>query len=172
MTREGTAQCPSNRLGQSLMQRTQTDACRTAASWRRALSHLPADRLQQDRLHRLCEPPTAQIVDPPQTEDHGIRNLPPVYLSTRGFHSCFTWRCALLQVIRKLRAICKQRKSNGEGHMPLTNVGNSTSPNSTEFCRPMPVIYGEKTFQSLHQRPAILLRREWWISTLPVSYGK
>ena len=40
VAREGTARCPS-KLGQSRMQRTQTDACRTAAFWRRALSHLP-----------------------------------------------------------------------------------------------------------------------------------
>ena len=96
VTREGTAQCPSNRLGQSRTQRAQTDACRTAAFWRRALSHLSADRLQQDRFHRLCEPSTAQIVDPSQTEDHGIRSLAQVHLSTEGFHSCFT----LLQVVR------------------------------------------------------------------------
>ena len=36
-----------------------------------------------------------QTVDPFQTEDHGIRSLPQVYLSTGGFHSCFTWRDAL-----------------------------------------------------------------------------
>ena len=56
--------------------------------------------------------------------------------------------------------------------MPLTNVGNSTSLNSTEFGRPMSVIYGEMTFQNLHQRPAMLSQRESWISTPPVSYGK
>ena len=164
------AQCPavgSARAGCS----AQTNACGTAASWRQALSHLPADRLQQDGLHRLCERPTA--VDPSQTEDHGIRNLPQVHLSTGGFHSCFTWRHALLQVVRNFEQYAnKEKAKHGEGHVLLTNVGNSTSPNSTEFCRPMPVIYGEKIFQNLRQRPAMLSRREWWIRTPPVSYGK
>ena len=40
----------------------------------------------------------------------------------------------------------KEKAKHGEGHMPLTNVDNSTSPNGTEFCRPMPVIYGENFF--------------------------
>ena len=132
-----------------------------------------ADRLQQDRFHRLCEPSTAQIVDPSQTEDNGIRSLPQVYLSTGGFHSCFTWRHALLQVVRTFEQYTnKEKAKHGEGHMPLTNVGNSTSPNSTEFCRPTPVFYGEMTFQNLRQRPAMLSQRESWISTPPVSYGK
>ena len=92
-----------------------------------------------------------QTVDPSQTEDHGIRSLPQVCLSTGGFHSCFTWRDALLQVARNFEQYAnKEKAKHGEGHMPdpmpLTNVGNSTSPNGTEFCRPMPVIYGEKTF--------------------------
>ena len=114
-----------------------------------------ADRLQQDRLHRLCEPPTAQTVEPSQTEDHGTRSLPQ------------------LQVVRNFeRYANKDKAKHGEGHMPLTNVSNSTSPNGTEFCRPMSVIYGEKTFQNLHQRPAMLSQQEWWISTPPVSYGK
>ena len=132
-----------------------------------------ADRLQQDRFHRLCEPSTAQIVDPSQTEDHGVRSLPQVYLPTGGFHSCFPWRHALLQVVRTFEQYTnKEKAKHGEGHMPLTNVGNSTSPNSTEFCRPMPVIYGEMTFQNLHQRPAMLSQRESRISTPPVSSGK
>ena len=132
-----------------------------------------ADRLQQDRFHRLCEPSTAQIVDLSQTEDHGIRSLPQAYLSTGGFHSCFTWRHALLQVVRTFEQCTnKEKAKHGEGHMLWTNVGNSTSPNSTEFCRPMPVIYGEKTFQNLHQRPAMLSQREWCISTPPRSHGK
>ena len=132
-----------------------------------------SDRLQQDRLHRLCEPPTAQTVDPSRTEDHGVRSLPQVYLSTGGFHSCFTWRHALLQVVRNFeRYANKDKAKHGEGHMPLTKVSNSTSPNGTEFCRPMPVINGEKTFQNLRQRPAMLSQREWWISAPPVSYGK
>ena len=59
--------------------------------------------LQQDRFHRPCEPSTAQIVDPSQTEDHGIRSLSQVHLSTGGFHFCFTWRHALLQVVRTCR---------------------------------------------------------------------
>ena len=76
-----------------------------------------ADRLQQDRLHRLCEPPTAQTVDPSQTEDHGIRSLPQVYLSTGGFHSCFTWRHALLQVARNFEQYAnKEKAKHGEGH--------------------------------------------------------
>ena len=88
-----------------------------------------------------------QTVDPSQTEDHGVRSLPQVYLSTGGFHSCFTWRDALLQVARNFEQYAnKEKAKHGEGHMPLTNVGSSTSPNGTEFCRPMPVIYGEKTF--------------------------
>ena len=132
-----------------------------------------ADRLHQDRFHRLCEPSTAQIVDLSQTEDHGKRSLPQACLSTGGFHSCFTWRHALLQVVRTFKQCTnKEKAKHGEGHMPLTKVGNSSSPSSTEFCRPMPVIYGEMTFQNLHQRPVMLSQRESWISTPPVSYGK
>ena len=161
MRREGTAQCPSVRLCQSRMQRTQTETCRTAAFWRRALSHLPYPQTSQDRFHRLCEPSTAQIVDLSQTEDHGKRSLSQAYLSTGGFHSCFTWRHALLQGVRTFEQCTnKEKAKHGEGHMSLTKVGNSSSPSSTEFCRPMPVINGEKTFQNLHQRPAILSQRE------------
>ena len=88
-----------------------------------------------------------QTVDPFQTEDHGIRSLPQVYLSTGGFHFSsllYMARCAFAGSTQ-FRAICKQEKvKHGEGHMPdpmpLTNVSNSTSPNGTEFCRPMPVI--------------------------------
>ena len=66
----------------------------------------------------------------------------------------------------------KEKAKHGEGHMLLTNVGDSTSPNSTEFCRPMPVFYGEMTLQNLLHRPSMLLQRELWTSTPPVNYGK
>ena len=93
-----------------------------------------ADRLQQDRFHRLCEPSTAQIVDSSQTEDHGTRSLSQVHLSTGGFHFCFTWRHAPLQVVRTFEQYTnKEKAKHGEGHVPLTNVGDSTSPSSTEF---------------------------------------
>ena len=93
------------------------------------------DRLHQDRFHRLCEPSTAQIVDLSQTEDHGKRSLPQAYLSTGGFHSCFTWRHALLQAVRTFEQYTsKEKAKHGEGHMSLTKVGNSSSPSSTEFC--------------------------------------
>ena len=87
------------------------------------------DRLHQDRFHRLCEPSTAQIVDLSQTEDHGKRSLPQAYLSTGGFHSCFTWRHALLQAVRTFEQCTnKEKAKHGEGHMSLTKVGNSSSP--------------------------------------------
>ena len=86
---------------------------------------------------------------------HGVRTRgKKTYLSTEGFHSCFTWRHALLQVVRTFEQCTnKEKAKHGEGHMPLTKVGNSSGPSSTEFCRPMPVIYGEMTFQNLRQRP-------------------
>ena len=37
----------------------------------------------------------------------------------------------------------KEKAKDGKGRVPLTNVGYSTSPNGTELCRPMPVIYGD-----------------------------
>ena len=78
-----------------------------------------ADRLQQDRFHRLREPSTVQIVDPSQTEDNGIRSLPQVYLSTGGFHSCFTWRHALLQVVRTFEQYTnKEKAKHGEDICP------------------------------------------------------
>ena len=80
-----------------------------------------------------CAANSCKLLILSQTEDHGIRSLPQVYLSTAGS--------------TQFRATCKQRKAkHGEGHILLTNVGNSTSPNGTEFRRQMPVIYGEKTF--------------------------
>ena len=70
-----------------------------------------ADRLQQDGFHCLCEPSTAHTVDPSQTEDHGIRSLPQVYLSTGGFHSCFTWRHAPLQAVRTFEQYTNKEKA-------------------------------------------------------------
>ena len=66
-------------------------------------------------------------------------------------HLCFTLRDALLQVARNFEQYAsKEKAKHGEGHlpdpMPLTNVSNSISPNGSDFCRPMPMIYGEKTF--------------------------
>ena len=66
-----------------------------------------ADRLQQDRLHRLREPPTAQTVDPSQTEDLGIRSLPQVYLSTGGFPLLLYMAPCAFAGSTQFRAICK-----------------------------------------------------------------
>ena len=108
-------------------------------------------------------------VDPSQTEDHGVRSLPQVYLSAGGVHSCFTWRHALLQVAHNLEQYANEEKAkHGEGHMPLTNVGNSTSPNGSGFCRPRPMIYGEDFLEPAPK--ASSFRR--CISTPPGSYSK
>ena len=81
------------------MQRTQTDACRTAAFWRGSTACASRQQLQ--------------TVEPFQTEDHGIRSLPQMYLSTGGFHFSsllYMARCAFAGSTQ-FRAICKQRKS-------------------------------------------------------------
>ena len=84
-----------------------------------------------------------------RAEDHGKRSLPSAYLSTGGFHSCLTWRYALWQAVRTFeQSTSKEKATHGEGHMSLTKVGNSSSPSSAESCRQMPVINGEKTFQT------------------------
>jgi len=60
-------------------------------------------------------------------------------------------RDVLLQVARNFEQYANKGKAkHGEGHMPdptpLTNVSNSISPHGSDFCRQMPMIYGEKTF--------------------------
>ena len=70
-----------------------------------------------------------QTVDPPQAEDHGIRILPQVYLSTGGFHSSsllYMARCAFAGSTQ-FRAICKQRKSK-------TWRGTYARPNAFDKC--------------------------------------
>ena len=75
----------------------------------------------------------------------------PLYRKFPLHHPCFTLRDALLQVARNFEQYAsKEKVKHCEGHMPdpmpLTNVSNSISPNGSDFCRPMPMIYGEKTF--------------------------
>ena len=56
-----------------------------------------------------------------RAEDHGKRSLLSAYLSTGGFHSCFTWRYALLQAVRTFeQSTSKEKATHGEGHMSLT----------------------------------------------------
>ena len=72
---------------------------------------------------------------------HSLSPAPPslLYIARRAFAGT------------QLRAIRKQGKSKTcKGHMsdpmPLTNVSNSISPNGSDVCGPMPMIYGEQTF--------------------------
>ena len=70
-----------------------------------------------------------QTVDPFQTEDHGIRSLPQVYLSTGGFHFSsllYMARCAFAGSTQ-FRAICKQEKSK-------TWRGTYARPNAFDKC--------------------------------------
>ena len=110
LTRVGTAQCLSNRLAPSPTEASSFQACT-------ALSHINLGMPEPDAAHpNRCLPdccfleagivalvlPTdfnrigstacasrqqLQAFDPSQTEDHGIRSLPQMYLSTGGFHS-------------------------------------------------------------------------------------
>ena len=81
---------------------------------------------------------------PPKRNDEALSQGEPPAL-------CFVLRDVLLQVARNFeQCASKEKVKHGEGHMPdpmpLTNVSNSISPNGSDFCRPMPMIYGEKTF--------------------------
>ena len=97
------------------------------------------------QLQQLCLSRNLRIIEQeafPKCTSLQEVSIPPslLYIARRAFAGC-----------AQLRAIRKQGKSkHGEGHMPdpmpLTNVSNSISPNGSDFCRPMPMIYGEKTF--------------------------